>query len=208
MKVFPNIVQPKNSNMCGAYSLVAGLDYLGCLSDKRSVFLNKLDLSSKKFTGEFVELKYQKDLNEKAQLVYLVTGIIPEEDPSIFRYTNNGLNSIIAMAYVAQKFGLSSSIVIKDADTFSGLSECYPQELELANSYGFTPLIGSEHLTIRDNEVLLPTIVQPDGAKHSIALDYNNCLFDPATGKTCTVKPLTEWPNWLGVALKLTRTHA
>ncbi|MGR3006648.1 hypothetical protein ABMY34_21000 [Vibrio vulnificus] len=200
MQRYPKIVQPSGSNMCGAYSLVGALSALGCFDSFEPVVLNKLDLKSLTFTEKSIRIQQDHSLDTIAKLVYEVTGIIPETAQHTFANVSNGLNSIVAMAYVAKQFGFSTSVIVKDMDTFQTLSSFYPQELKLAEARNLKIDLGLSKQG--SSTVLLPTIVHNTGEKHSVALSEQG-LFDPADGSVSEVPPLSVWGNWLGVALKV-----
>ncbi|EGU41591.1 hypothetical protein [Vibrio scophthalmi] len=200
MQQYPKIVQPAGSNMCGAYSLVGALSALGCFDSFEPVVLNKLDLKSLTFTEKLIRIQQNHSLDTIAKLVYEVTGIIPEGAEHTFANVSNGLNSIVAMAYVAKQFGFSTSVIVKDMDTFQTLSSLYPQELMLAEAQNLQIELGLSKQG--SSTVLLPTIIHNTGEKHSVALS-NQGLFDPADGSVSQVPPLSAWGNWIGVALKV-----
>lgn len=197
---YPQIVQPSGSNMCGAYSLVAALHTLGGFDSFKSVVLNKLDLRSLRFTKRSIHIRQQQSLDIIAKLIYEVTGIIPETAQHTFANVSNGLNSIVSMAYVAEKFGFQTSLVVKDMDTYETLSELYPQELKLSKAQNLKVEIGFSHQS--SSTVLLPTIVLSTGEKHCVALSELG-LFDPIDGSVNPVTSLSACGNWLGVALKV-----
>ncbi|MPS41722.1 hypothetical protein D8S93_24505 [Vibrio sp. VGrn 2] len=179
---------------------MGALSTLGCFDSFEPVVLNKLDLKSLTFTEKSIRIQQEHNLDTIAKLVYEVTGIIPETAQHTFANVRNGLNSIVAMAYVAEKFGFSTSVIVKDMDTFQTLSSFYPQELELAEAQNLKIELG---LSMQGSStVLLPTIVHNTGEKHSVALSEQG-LFDPADGSVREVPPLSVWGNWLGVALKV-----
>ncbi|WCE31125.1 hypothetical protein [Vibrio sp. SCSIO 43137] len=200
MYQYPKIMQPSGSNMCGAYSLVGALSILGCFDSFEPVVLKRLDLRSLTFTAKSIRIQKEQSLDTIAKLVYEVTGIIPETEQHTFANVSNGLNSIVAMAYVANEFGLLTSVIVKDMDTYQTLSQVYPQELELAKAQNLKIEVG---LNNQDSStVLLPTIVHSTGEKHSVALSKQG-LFDPVDGSVNQVAPISVWADWLGVALKI-----
>ncbi|EDP57554.1 hypothetical protein AND4_08727 [Vibrio sp. AND4] len=179
---------------------MGALSTLGCFDSFEPVVINKLDLKSLTFTEKSIRIQQEHSLDTIAKLVYEVTGIIPETAQHTFANVRNGLNSIVAMAYVAKKFGFSTSVIVKDMDTFQTLSSFYPQELKLAEAQNLKIELG---LSMQGSStVLLPTIVHNTGEKHSVALSEQG-LFDPADGSVSEVPPLSVWGNWLGVALKV-----
>ncbi|EPF2325935.1 hypothetical protein ACSM7F_002017 [Vibrio cholerae] len=200
MQRYPKIMQPLGSNMCGAYSLVAALSVLGCFDSREPITLQKLDLESLTFTAKPIQIYKEQSLDTIAKLVYEVTGIIPETALHTFANVKDGLNSIVAMAYVAKQFGFSTSVIVKDMDTLQTLSNHYPQELKLAEAQNLKIEVCLSKLG--SSTALLPTIVHSTGEKHSVALSDQG-LFDPADGSVTQVAPLIVWSNWLGVALKV-----
>ncbi|EPW6640892.1 hypothetical protein ACWOKP_004822 [Vibrio parahaemolyticus] len=200
MQRYPKIVQPSGSNMCGAYSLVGALSALGFFDSFEPVVLNKLDLKTMTFTEKSIRIQQDHSLDIIAKLVYEVTGIIPETAQHTFANVSDGLNSIVAMGYVAKQFGFATSVIVKDMDTFQTLSSFYPQEFKLAEAHNLKIELGLGRLG--SSTVLLPTIVHNSGEKHNVALSDQG-LFDPADGSVSEAPPLSVWGNWLGVALKV-----
>ncbi|KYN85993.1 hypothetical protein ATY37_19860 [Vibrio cidicii] len=179
---------------------MAALSVLGCFDSREPITLQKLDLESLTFTAKPIQIYKEQSLDTIAKLVYEVTGIIPETALHTFANVKDGLNSIVAMAYVAKQFGFSTSVIVKDMDTLQTLSNHYPQELKLAEAQNLKIEVGLSKLG--SSTVLLPTIVHSTGEKHSVALSDQG-LFDPADGSVTQVAPLIVWSNWLGVALKV-----
>ncbi|MBF4237776.1 hypothetical protein, partial [Vibrio anguillarum] len=152
------------------------------------------------FTEKSIRIQQEQSLDTIAKLVYEVTGIIPETAQHTFANVSNGLNSIVAMAYVAKQFGFSTSVIVKDTDTFQTLSDYYPQELKLAEAQNLKIELGLSKQG--SSTILLPTIVHSTGEKHSVALSDQG-LFDPADGLVSQAVPLSVLGNWLGVALRV-----
>lgn len=204
MSKFPNIMQPQDSNMCGAYSLVAALHYLGCFSNISTVSINKLNIVDETFTGQDYSVKSEQPLDQIAALFYRVTGVIPEGNTAEYEYSNNALNSLVAMAYIASRYSLKVSIIIRDEATKTELKKLYPQEMRLAEVSGVETVFLENCIANHENEVVLPTIVVRPGQHHIVALDHHNHCFDPARGQTSMPGTPSD-PNisWLGVGLCL-----
>lgn len=208
---FPNIKQPDGSISCGAYSLTACLHVMGLLPVSHRLFLYQIDLSKAAFVGEQVVLEPTDSLEETAEKIYLVTGIIDQSDCAEF-VKDSGLNAISAMAYVLMCFGLKPQIILRDENTYNQLAGAYPQELRMSHALNVPILCGMENLAVAEESYLMPTAVFHGENLHVVAMKPDGVWFDPEQDDRPEWPALVNWDSipeselgheWLGVALKV-----
>ncbi|MGR5130601.1 hypothetical protein [Photobacterium swingsii] len=208
---FPKLKQPEGSILCGAYCVVASLSALGIIPFAEPKILRKFDISSMSFCGEAVQFDPDDSLYDLVNKVYQVTGIIDEDNPGQF-ISELGLNSVVAMAYVLEEFGLKTDLIVRDEWTYGALSHQNSHELLLLESLNIPVVISGEPPLVAHNSVLIPSVIAEFGS-HYVATSSNKAWFDSAKGvNTSSWGCITEWNDthkarfgyeWFGVALRV-----
>ncbi|MCG7499759.1 hypothetical protein MHO82_23105 [Vibrio sp. Of7-15] len=211
MNKFPKLQQPEGSILCGAYCVVASLSALGIIPFSETKRLKKFDIASMSFCGETVQFNPHDSLYDLVNKVYQVTGIINEDNPSQF-ISESGLNSVVAMAYVLEEFGLKTDLIVRDEWTYGSLSHQNSHELALLESLSIPVVISDEPSLVESNHVLIVSVVADFGS-HYVATSSNKVWFDSAKGvNTAFWGCITEWTatqksrvgyDWFGVALRV-----
>lgn len=211
MNKFPKLKQPEGSILCGAYCVVASLSAFGSIPLTECKKLRKFDISSMSFSGEAVLLKPNDSLSDLVNKVYQVTGIVSENSPGQFT-SESGLNSVVAMAYVLEEFGLKTDLIVRDKWVSDALSHQNSQELLLLESLNIPVVILAESPLVDKNSVLISSVIADFGS-HYVATNSDGMWFDSAKGlNTAPWGCITEWNmthkakfgyEWFGVALRI-----
>lgn len=212
---FPPIQQPEDSLSCGAYCATACLYSLGLLPVKSPIALNRLDLDSKTFVGDEVCISPSDSLEDIAEKIYLVTGIVDERDETRF-VEEKGLNPYGAISYVLKKFGLVTELFIRDPFMLEDLNKQHPTEFQLNDSVDTTFTYGPSYTAFHSkNSVFIVSVINPDGTLHFVTQNSQGEWFDPAEEGSPPWPPIKYWENnaigkngvvWNGVALIVSKS--
>ncbi len=211
MKTFSNMKQPEGSLYCGPYCMVACLESIGKLPLKSPVELKQYDSIQKDFCGSSVVVGYKQHPTDLAIELYKVTGIItPGENPRYIEHS--GYNSLGAMLYVLEQFGMGCEVVIRDRSTYQYLTSVFSVEFELIEKLGIPIAILDQNPSTLDSTMLI-SVISVNESLHYIANNAQGQWFDSHFEESVAYwdfienwsvsKNKREGAIWLGVSIRI-----
>lgn len=206
IKTLPELVQKNESNSCGAYCVAATLACFGLFPSKQSLLINRFNIEANQFNGKALHIPLNISLNNFADYVYQITGILDVDEPSQY-VEKNGLNSLAAMFYALEKYNLNVAVLFKDKSKFENLKKTYPNEIELLCKNLKANIYINNSVSTISNCVTIYAISYNNGNTHYIACNSSGNWYDPAEGNYSTnfnsIEQFTEMygGEWLGVSL-------
>lgn len=206
IKSFPELVQTIGSNSCGAYCVAATLACFGLFPSKQSLHINRFNIEANQFNGKALHIPLNISLNNFADYVYQITGILNVDEPSQY-VEKNGLNSLAAMFYTLEKYSLNVAVLFRDKSRFENLKMIYPNEIELLSKNLKANIYINDSVSTIPNSVTIYAISYNNGNTHYIACNSSGNWYDPADGNYSTnfnsIEQFTEvhGGEWLGVSL-------
>ncbi|MGF1758833.1 hypothetical protein L4D76_12995 [Photobacterium sagamiensis] len=215
MNNFPNLRKPEGSLYCGPYCVVACLYSFGILDKVLPAELNRYDPVTKTFDGRSVSVLSNHNLDQLAITIYEITGILTRGvNPKYIEHSGN--NSISAMVYILNKFGLKTELIIKDKATYSELYQAFPSEFELMDTMETSVTILNKNSAALPNSILISIIGYPN-TTHYVASNEQLEWFDPELdGNTFDWDAIELWDvsakkrqsaYWLGVSIRVTNPN-
>lgn len=203
IKQFPKLVQPVDSNSCGAYCVAATLSCFSLFPSEQPILINRFNIEANQFNGKALPIPLNISLKSFADYVYQITGILDVDEP--FQYVEkNGLNSLAAMFYALEKYNLNVGALFKDKSTFENLQKIYPNEIELLSKNLKANIYINDSVSTIPNSVTIYAISCSNGDTHYIACNSSGNWYDPAEGNYSTnfnsIEQFTEMRGGLGLA--------
>lgn len=209
MKPFPNLTQPEGSLYCGPYCIVACLYAFDCLPAS-PVTLATYNTVNKRFNGTPIGLTPDMGDDAMARRLYQVTGIVTKgENPTYIE--SGGYNSLAAMIYLLQQFGLQAEVVVRDKQTLAYLEQVFPVEFELIAQRGVEVTEVSSFLLANCVQI---SLIAYNDTLHYIANNAIGNWFDSGLPDAdFDWSPITEWEasdkkragaSWLGITINVT----